>query len=387
MTYYGKLFSGCKPVAEALNADNVPGVNCCQPYCSQHLEGNIDTACALNKYVGAVLEINGEDACSPSPPPTAEPTQAPTPPPPTAAPTPAPTPAPTSAPTPAPTPAPVYDYRFDSECCYDTEGANLNTCKDLVVGWSDCPVVGNIIQLTDARGNTFTSTVLNINAGAGTVEFADKIACGKVVIDNCMMDFGKELVFLQGSAPVYDFQYAFKKGLCPTDSDLMGLDCYSLGNTPVVGNILQLIDPAGNTFKSTVLNVNASAGTVQIATKVACGPDFRNCKVDKPWDVKVAFVQGSAPPPPPTSAPAPATAPTPPPADISSLAANGHDSGDHPHEEADHPHAHTHWWLVVLIIILFLIIVVLIGWQVRARLQIDDEEKEEGAEKTVFVVG
>lgn len=68
------------------------------------------------------------------------------------------------------------------------------------------------------------------------------------------------------------------------------------------------------------------------------------------------------------------------PADISSLAANDHDSGDH-------PHAHTHWWMVALIIILFLIIVVLIGWQVRARLQTNDKEKEEGAEKTVFVVG
>ena len=88
-----------------------------------------------------------------------------------------------------------------------------------------------------------------------------------------------------------------------------------------------------------------------------------------------------APPPPPPPTPAP----TPPPANISSLAANGHGSGDHPHEEANHPHAHTHWWLIVPIIILFLIIVVLIGWQVRARLQIDENEKEEGAEKTVFV--
>ena len=55
------------------------------------------------------------------------------------------------------------------------------------------------------------------------------------------------------------------------------------------------------------------------------------------------------------------------PADISSLAANGHGSGDHPHEEADHPHAHTHWWLIVLIIILFLVVVVLIVRQVRLQ--------------------
>ena len=68
-----------------------------------------------------------------------------------------------------------------------------------------------------------------------------------------------------------------------------------------------------------------------------------------------------------------------------SLVANGHDSGDHPHEEADHPHAHIHWWLIVLIIILFLVVVVLIVCQVCAQLGIDDQEKEEGVEKTIMV--
>ena len=149
--------------------------------------------------------ISTVDTCAqaaPQPAPS-NPVYVPWPPPP--GPTPVATKSPVPAPTPAPAPQPTLG-EITAQTAFSTASGSTGSSVAVpnLSTLAVVPAVGNIIQLTDSNGNTFTSIVTQVNPD-NTVEFADQVVCGKEVTD-CDFAKGASIAFSQGSATAVTIQ-------------------------------------------------------------------------------------------------------------------------------------------------------------------------------------
>ena len=170
----------------------------------------------------------------------------------------APVPAATAAPAPAPTPAPTHGTAIPLSTSFNAFAlvtpiggfysiAVPSTPTDPVTGdtLTTKVKIGFIIQLTDSNGNKFTSIVTKVNSD-GTVEFADKVVCGKDV-DDCNFAAGAAIAFWEGSDTGASFQKAYQPaqaGCTPATPCASGVgDCDT--NADCAGALVCVPSPDG----------------------------------------------------------------------------------------------------------------------------------------------